>query len=262
LLRDQPYAGAGVPTSSGYFWVRRPKQPGRANRQLPGELMLSPLDGSQPRKLADGVMPRLDPSKGGVYWPRIDPKVEGRFDLVFTSADGKTQRVLKEYGSTVVPQEAGGRLYWIAETRKRAVSPPGTAFPSMLVTRELVSAALDGSDRRPLLKLAEGGKLQVGLKRIQAHNGKLYGLMWETGAPGRDGEPARDRTYLCEVRPGSEPVLRKLCEFPTDVVPTGYFDGDSFYFTQQEMQENWRNWSRGGMSPTPVEALYRFRLPK
>lgn len=262
LLQNQPYAGAGVPGPEGFYWVRRRPGKSRPNADDVGELFLSPAVGGPARRLADEVSLPLEPGEGGVYWLRPAGKAGGT-DLHFVSADGKTRRVVRGYGGTEKPQEIGNYLYWIVETRlSRPPLSPGAAPTPALERRELLGANRSGENRQVLLKLAEAGKVQIGLSRIQAHQGRLYGLMWESGPPKPDGEPEKDRTFLCEIRPDGEPVLKKLCELPGESIPKGFFDGGWFYFIQQETRENWQDWTRGKMSPTPIHALYRCRLPQ
>lgn len=271
LVDSARYAGAGVPSPRGYFWLRAAPGTDRT------ELLLTPHAGGPPQLLvrglpslpAPGGPPSLAAAKAGVWVRRPRAGVRSAPDLVLytppsgsdPAAEWRESAVLRGYGGTDPPVEVGGWLYWLHEVRAARPEGSGAGSAPPLVRRELLRASPDGSRREQVLNLTPGPGSRGGVARLLACRGRLYALTYEPAPPGVAGEPGRERVYLARLDPGPPAALRRAAELPTDTAPPAFSDGDDLYFTLHQLRENWLDWSSGGAPrPTPVQVLYRVRL--
>jgi hypothetical protein len=169
------------------------------------DLMLTSLIDGASRCIRHGV-PRstsLMGGKAGVTWTEPAP-YPGEPTLFYArAADGSVRSLGTRSGTTEQQPclEAAGRLYWTA-----GLSDAGRAG---INARALMSASLDGSDRRELVAQVENHYV-AGLS-LHCYSGDLYCCLLELPAANEDD--SRRRLCLCRLNPDSaDPVeiLRRL----------------------------------------------------
>src|SRR5205823_5329810 len=102
------------------------------------------------------------------------------------------------------------------------------------------------------------GRSQPRIGIAGVHRGRLYALLFGALSTPHAGEMPFSAT-LCRIDPERPSPVRKLGALPRGSPGTGYFDGDYYYFTGSEHQEDWWDWSQKGLVGRNVRMLYRCR---
>jgi hypothetical protein len=201
----------------------------RNERAGTDELIETPLDGSPARRVATGLTTNetrgyVQVTDDGVFWRMPRPYPDGRRDLHYLRTgdprtDGKPAvRIVQDYTSDVPPVLFHDRLYWIAPQRNEDGDPPrGLSWydRANIQGGSLVSAALDGSDRR--IVVAEGDLTGFTLRLLRKDRDRdrlyLFGEKSQSPISAKMGAtPRLDRfvTAVYPERPASPLGERRL----------------------------------------------------
>jgi len=210
-----------------------------------GELRVTPLRGDGSRLIATrlSLFTRLEPLGRGVSWS-VPRRGTLRGDRYLALPPDYEVHVVPD--CTGAPELLAGRLYWFDQRLGLAAGAP--VQPEL----KLVSATLDGEDRRELLDLAGNPKWDERGRLLGVHQEKLYALLYRR--PTKAGMP--DRPVLCEVRGES---IREVAALRSAIGFT-WLESGYLYYTAEELQENWLDWTPKGLATKRTQVLYRTRL--
>lgn len=216
-------------------------------------LMTTSLQNGATRPLAEGLPCRatLLAGKENIYWLADSSEATlGENDLWrYHPGLSAPQRIVHGIRATL-PQEAGGRLYWV-EIEGESLKAPFIGMPRIR-RADLMSARTDGSDRRVALSLMENGEQKREIASLKTYRDSLYGQVWPQSLNRLPTEAT-----LCRLRPAEKMALELLCKMPKAPILLGFDDGYAYY-TVEEKLENLFDWKAPA---THITALYRYRLP-
>jgi hypothetical protein len=190
----------------------------RNERAGTDELIETPLDGGPARRVATGLTAGetrgyILATDDGVFWRMPRPYPDGRRDLHYLRADdqrtdGKPAavRIVQDYTGDVPPVLFHDRLYWIAPHRNEDGDPPqGLSWYDRANVQggSLVSAALDGSDRRVIVAEGDLPGFTLRLLRKDLDRDRLYLFGEKSLSPlsGNMGASQRLERFVAAVHP-------------------------------------------------------------
>jgi hypothetical protein len=202
------------------------------------DLMASPLDGGPAWRVAHGIVVAassipLAVSEDGVFWKVPRPYPDRRRDLYFLStgdvAAHRPPRMVPDFSGDQPPALFQGRLCWIERrTREDRALPDWLSWysPSSYSGGSLVSARLDGTDRRVLL--AEGQEPGLTLRRLWVDRTRDRLYVSGTVAVERPGSNVvHPVTFVDRVSPDGAGQLRGRLTLPETIIgePEALDDG-------------------------------------
>ncbi len=230
----------GVVIGSALYWL----YPGAgAIAAVPQTIMVSPLDGRPPHRIATGLSTRaLQGGTDAVFW--YSPVAAGadRPDLQYYVVANGRRGVIHRFDGRDLPVLGGGSAYWI--------SPGGIGGPDAVMKTDL-------SDSHRT-KLASGSTLGIKPVKLWAGNGALYLLCSRSTrreSAGGDGSTPHRSTdfFLARVDESRPDSLRGEEKVPRDIRPLSAAIGGDALFCFVSLSH--------GEDAETAYGLYRTPLP-
>jgi hypothetical protein len=251
------------------YWLRPGKSKTasiRANgkyweeRAADNDLMVSPLRGGAPRKLASGLPRGFQISDGLILWTASRKFPDLRKDQWYMRLrDGKKgafrtfegRDPYDPFGTTAV--EFHDRLYWAERNEVRGV-------------RAIVEFEPESGRTRTLIDLKQNGLMAQVSPYLHVYRGRLFAVLsrveeagGEAGYFGVTVRPAE--TSVAEVRPDAPNPIGPSRRLSPGTHSMVWFDSDHAYYVAAEKRESLFDFAFASSTSTTAAALYRVGLP-
>lgn len=263
-LARNPYAQRDYAILGDWVYFNRfiPDPPPKSSSPLKERLKCSvdllkcPVAGGAPEvvKSVPGVLSMLYASRDHLYWIVGRREAPGRVDLYHMAKGENRLQCIPDYESWAPAVAAGDRLYWV--TRHFVRNNPKTAAVT-LETSDLVSARMDGQDRRVVEHIIEAGQYLKYIGRPIAHRNRVY---IQVSDRGENPEGMERKESVFRVRAGDS-GLEHVMDLPAHTNDRGFIESGWFYFSIAERHQGWMDYMRDGANLEFVEVLHRMRMP-